>query len=104
MRAKTMHNLKCRSLKVLDKQMQGAVYQYMERRCFRKCSMKGIRAEHRIILCSDSLHRALSKTTSFHILIYTVYIYILPEIISICWQECSITDVRAKYIYVCIYK
>ena len=24
--------LKCRSLKVLDKQMQGAVYQYMERR------------------------------------------------------------------------
>ena len=40
MRAK----LKCRSLKVLDKQMQGAVYQYMERRCFRKCSMKGIRA------------------------------------------------------------
>ena len=31
-----MHNeiklLKCRSLKVLDKQMQGAVYQYMKRR------------------------------------------------------------------------
>ena len=33
---------------------------------FRKCSMKGI-------ICSDSLHRALSKTTSFHILIY-IYI------------------------------
>ena len=38
--------------------------------------------------CSDSLHRALSKTTSFHILIY-IYIYIYIS---------SITDVRAKYI------
>ena len=31
---------------------------------------------HNKILCSDSLHRALSKTTSFHILIL-IHIYIL---------------------------
>ena len=36
---------------------------------FRKCIVLAP-----IILCSDSLHRALSKTTSFHILIYKIYI------------------------------
>ena len=32
--------------------------------------------------CSDSLHRALSKTTSFHILIY-IYIYIEIEKVDV---------------------
>ena len=36
MRAKTMHNE--------IKYIYIYIYQYMKRRCFRKCSMKGIRA------------------------------------------------------------
>ena len=29
---------------------------------------------------------------------YILYIYI-PEVISICWQECSITNVREKVVF-----
>ena len=37
---------------------------------------------HKTILCSDSLHRALSKTTSFHILIYIYINIVLAPIYS----------------------
>ena len=50
MRAKTMHNdlhfnalSKTTSFHILI-YIYIYIYQYMERRCFRKCSMKGIRA------------------------------------------------------------
>ena len=42
-----MHNIA-----LYYKLLQQYIYQYMKRRCFRKCSMKGIRAwnKYRIIL------------------------------------------------------